>query len=149
MGYSLKQLFDVLLKNPSTKIWVQIIRYFVSGGVAFAVDTGLLYALTEWGGLHYLVSTTISFLTGLVITYLFSILWVFDNRNLKNKYAEFSVFLIIGAVGLLLTNGFMWLFTDKLGLYYILSKIITTVLVFIWNFAAKKSLLFRNKPKNL
>lgn len=149
MPFSCKQIFDTLLRNPSSKVWVQVVRYLVSGGVAFAVDTALLYLLTDYAGLHYLISASISFMVGLVITYLFSILWVFDNRSIKNRYAEFIVFLAIGAVGLLLTNGFMWLFTDKLGLYYILSKIVTTILVFVWNFIAKKLLLFRNKKIEL
>lgn len=145
MNFSLRKIFGTLVKDPSGNILIQIVRYFVSGGVAFAVDAGLLYALTEWAGLHYLYSSTISFSVGLVITYLFSIFWVFDNRSLKNKWAEFLIFVAIGAIGLLLTNFFLWVFTDKLGLYYLLSKVITTVLVFIWNFIAKKSLLFRKK----
>lgn len=145
MPASLKEIFAKIVKDPSGNIWIQVGRYFVSGGVAFLVDAGLLFALTEWAGLHYLVSSTISFSVGLVITYIFSIFWVFDNRTLKSKWAEFLVFVLIGVIGLVLTNFFLWIFTDKLGLHYLLSKIITTVLVFIWNFIAKKSLLFRKK----
>lgn len=147
MNFSLSKIFGKLVKDPSGNILIQIVRYFVSGGVAFAVDAGLLYLLTEWAGLHYLYSSTISFSVGLVITYLFSIFWVFDNRSLKSKWAEFLIFVLIGVVGLLLTNFFLWVFTDKLGLYYLVSKVITTVLVFIWNFIAKKTLLFRKKTK--
>lgn len=125
---------------------IQLIRYFISGGVAFVVDASLLYILTEWGGLHYMWSTVISYSVGLVITYLFSIFWVFDHRSVNNKAIEFSVFALIGVMGLGLTSLLMWLFTSKMGLFYLLSKIITTVLVFIWNFVAKKFLLF-NKRK--
>lgn len=141
----IKRLIDTIFKHPADKLWVQIIRYLISGGLAFVADTGLLYLLTDLVGFHYLLSTTLSFIVGLIITYLFSIIWVFDNRSMKSKYAEFTVFVMIGVVGLLLTNAFMWLFTDKIGTHYLLSKIITTVLVFVWNFIAKKSLLFRSK----
>ncbi len=131
--------------NRSGNIYVQLVRYLVSGGVAFAVDASLLYILTEWFGLHYLLSTVLSYAVGLVITYLFSIFWVFDHRSVNNKALEFSVFAMIGVMGLGLTSLFMWLFTSVCGLHYLLSKGVTTIVVFIWNFVAKKLLLFRRK----
>lgn len=126
-------------------MFVQLVRYFISGGVAFIADASLLYILTEWGGLHYLLSTVVSYSVGLVITYLFSIKWVFDHRSVENRGVEFSVFVMIGVAGLGLTSLFMWIFTSLMGLHYLVSKIITIVLVFIWNFVAKKILLFRRK----
>lgn len=141
----MKRGIDKLLKSPSGNLFVQLTRYFVSGGVAFVVDASLLYVLTEWLGLHYLFSTVLSYSVGLVITYLFSILWVFDSRSVDNRVLEFSVFASIGVMGLGLTSLFMWLFTSRCGLYYIISKAITTVIVFVWNFVAKKLLLFRKR----
>ena len=70
----LKRGIDKILKNPSGNLFVQLIRYFVSGGVAFVVDASLLYILTEWLGFHYLLSTVLSYSFGLVITYMFSML---------------------------------------------------------------------------
>lgn len=141
----LKRGIDKILKNPSGNLFVQLIRYFVSGGVAFVVDASLLYILTEWLGFHYLLSTVLSYSVGLVITYIFSILWVFDSRSLDNRVLEFSVFASIGVMGLGLTSLLMWLFTSGCGLHYIISKAITTVIVFVWNFVAKKLLLFRRR----
>ena len=141
----MKRGIDKLLKSPSGNLFVQLIRYFVSGGVAFVVDASLLYILTEWLGFHYLLSTVLSYSVGLVITYIFSILWVFDSRSVDNRVLEFSVFASIGVMGLGLTSLFMWLFTSWCGLHYIVSKAITTVIVFVWNFVAKKLLLFRRR----
>ncbi len=131
--------------KPTNKLFIQIIRYLISGGIAFCVDTGILYVLTEWFDLYYLLSSAISFSIGLIITYFLSIIWVFDFRSKKDKRVEFLIFVIIGIVGLALTSLFMWIFTSKLDIYYLYSKIITTVIVFVWNFIAKKFILF-NKP---
>ena len=48
--------------------------------------------------------------------------------------------LNIGVIGLGLDTLFVWIFTDSLKIYYMLSKIISTILVFIWNFGARKLL---------
>lgn len=140
-----KDIADRLVLRPSPVLWIQLLRYLVSGGVAFLVDTGLLALLTEtFGEKHLLLWTGISFGVGLLVTYLFSIKWVFDRRNVRRRTVEFAVFAAIGVSGLLLTELFMWLFARRLGLFYLLAKVITTVIVFFWNFAAKKLLLFRN-----
>lgn len=143
---TLRRLIDKLLKGPSGDLRIQAFRYLISGGTAFLVDTALLTLLTEFFGReHLLLWTGIAFAAGLVITYLFSILWVFDKRSMKSRTAEITVFVLIGVIGLGLTELLMWLLAQKAGLHYLLSKIVTTVLVFVWNFAAKKLLLFRNR----
>ena len=42
-----------LLKTPTDNIAVQLIRYGIVGGTAFAADFGSLYTLTEYAGVHY------------------------------------------------------------------------------------------------
>ena len=136
----------LLLKGRSGDVRIQLFRYLVSGGTAFIVDAGLLALLTElFGEEKLLLWTAIAFSAGLLITYLFSILWVFDNRSMKSRAAEAGVFALIGVSGLGLTELLMWLLAGKAGLHYLVSKIVTTVIVFFWNFAAKKILLFRSK----
>ena len=51
----------------------------------------------------------------------------------------------VGIVGLGLTELLMWLLTGKAGIHYLVAKVITTVIVFVWNFSAKKLILFRSK----
>lgn len=139
---SIKVFLSKILKEDTSSICIQIFRYLFSGGIAFIVDFGLLYLLTDILNVHYLLSSIISFSAGLIITYLFSIFWIFNERRLNNRTYEFLVFCLIGAIGLLLTSLFMWAFTDILQIHYLFSKVITTIIVFVWNFVAKKIILF-------
>jgi putative flippase GtrA len=135
-------IYRTIIRKKTDHLFVQFIRYFISGGIAAIVDFGLLYLLTDIFHLYYLWSAIISFSVGLVITYLFSISWIFNQRRISNRWIELFIFGIIGAVGLLLTYYFMQLFTDVLHLHYMLSKVLTTVIVFFWNFSAKRFILF-------
>ena len=132
-------------KGKTGNLFVQLVRYFISGGVAFVVDFSLLYLLTEICSVHYILSSVISFTVGLIITYVFSITWIFDKRSIKNRRTEFLIFAVIGGIGLLFTSFFMWLFTDIFNFHYLISKIFTTIIVFCWNFAAKRFILFSGK----
>lgn len=141
----MNNLFNRLLKTTTNNTYIQLFRYLFAGLVAFLADLATLYFLTDFAGVYYLISAAIGFLVGLTITYLFSVLWIFDERRTQNKFVEVTIFALIGLVGLMLTSFFMWLFTSILLFHYLYSKIITTVIVFIWNFIAKKKILFTKK----
>jgi putative flippase GtrA len=136
------KVISLLLKSKTDNLFVQIFRYTFVGGVAFIVDFSLLYLLTDLFKIHYLVSAGISFIFGLLVNYLLSILWVFNSRKIKNVLNEFIFFTLIGLFGLGITEVLLWMLTDLFALYYLYSKIITTVIVYFWNFFARKYLLF-------
>lgn len=133
---------DFLLKKTDNII-IQFFRYGFAGGVAFAVDFSLLYILTDFLHIYYLISAAISFIPGIAVNYLLSVHWVFNRRVVKNRSFEFLFFTLIGMGGLALNELFMWLFTDVAGFYYLISKILSTALGYLWNFFAKKFFLFR------
>lgn len=132
-----------LLKNLSPRrTFGQFLRYVVVGGVAFVVDFSFLAFLTEVGKINYLISASISFLLGLVCNYVLSVKWVFLDRKFKNKLLEFALFSGIGIVGVVLNEVFIWFLTERAGIYYLYSKIVTAMIVLIWNFLARKFGLF-------
>ena len=141
MGSFLKAIFS----GRSDDVRIQVFRYGIAGLTAAAVDTGMLALLTElFGERLLLLWTAIAFALGLATTYILSIKWVFSNRTM-NQAAELTIFIIIGLVGLGLTELLVWVFAIKLDWHYLLAKITAATTVFIWNFTAKKLLLFRNK----
>jgi putative flippase GtrA len=134
---------DKLIKNQTDQTHIQFFRYIFVGGIAFLVQFSSLYLFTSIFGIYYLVSTAIAFILGLIANYALSISWVFNKRTLDNMWSEFTIFAIIGVVGLGLTEITMWFFTDYIGLYYLISQIIAAALILFWNFFARKFTLFK------
>ncbi len=136
-------MITVLLKEKTDNIMVQLFRYTFVGGIAFAGDFGTLFFLTEYLKIYYLTSAGFGFLVGLTINYVLSIYWVFSRRSIESKWIEFLIYSLIGIVGLGLNEFFMWFFTEKLKLYYLLSKIGSTGFIYFWNFFLRRFILFR------
>jgi putative flippase GtrA len=136
-------ILDNLLKNQTDKTHIQFFRYIFVGGIAFIVQFGSLYIFTNIFNIYYLISTFVAFILGLIANYALSIGWVFNKRNIDNIWSEFTIFAVIGVVGLILNELFMWFFTDYMGIYYLLSNIIAAALILFWNFFARKFALFK------
>jgi putative flippase GtrA len=142
-----KQWLSRLFRDKTDSTLIQLFRYGFVGGMAFLVDYGTLYVLTEFLGLHYLLSATIAFVIGLVTNYLLSIAWVFNSRKSGSRWVEFTVFALIGIIGLGLNALVMYLCTDFLGMHYLISKLVSTAIVFFWNFFARKTILFKTTER--
>ena len=148
-----------LFVGDTDNTFIQFFRYLFVGGFAFVVDFGVMTLLKECFGLDPVVSATISFILGLAVNYILSTFWIFRNSKIKNKIAEFAGFAMIGVIGLGINDLIISFFQNFLGYhmvfggllpadkYYMLGKIVSTVVVFIWNFFARKILLF-SKSKN-
>ncbi|MBP2656037.1 MAG: polysaccharide synthesis protein GtrA [Firmicutes bacterium] len=120
----------------------EIGRYAGVGAIAFVVDFGVLYTLSELFAIHYLIAATAGFGCGLVTNYLLCLKWVFNSRSIKSSYIEFLIFAIIGVIGLIVNDLIIFILTAVVGLNYLKSKLVAAGLVFFWNYFARKYSLF-------
>lgn len=122
---------------------MQLCRYTLVGAIAFVFDYSALFVFTHYLGVHYLISAGIGFCIGLCVNYVLSIRWVFSRRSIRSKNLELFIFSLIGIAGLGLNELFIWFFTEIVRFHYLVSKMISTVVVYLWNFFARKYSLFR------
>ncbi len=115
----------------------QILKFGVVGVIAFFIDYSLLYILTEFCYIHYMISSVISFIVSLIFNYIASIYWVFDVKK-KQTYKEIIVFTILSVIGLGINQLVMYLMTGVGKIYYMLSKLVATAIVMVWNFITRK-----------
>lgn len=120
----------------------QFIKYFFAGGCAFILDFTTFIFLAQYLKIDYLISNTFAFLFGLTLNYILSIKFIFPNRKIKNIKKEYILFGIIGIIGLLLNQFLLYTCIETMEQSLVFSKIFATALVFIWNFAARKIVLF-------
>lgn len=126
------------LAKPLTQ---QFLKFAVVGIVSFAVDWLVLLALVEGLHLNYLLSTSISFTASVVLNYVLSMRYVFDHRDDMSRKREFTIFAILSAIGLALTDVFMFVGVAVLNIAYQLTKVLATFCVTWYNFASRKVFL--------
>ena len=126
------------LKNPGTQ---QFLKFAVVGIISFAVDWLLLVFLTEAWRVDYLMSTSISFLVSVALNYALSVRYVFPHRDDMSRKREFTIFAILSAIGLGLTDVFMFVGVTMLNVAYQAMKVIATFCVTWYNYFSRRKFL--------
>ncbi len=139
------QIINKLLKEKTDNLLLQFFRYIFVGGTAFVIDFGLLYVFTSYLNIYYLISAVLSFLISVLVNYVMSTKWIFNQDNINNKLVEFNLFILISTIGLVFTEIILYLLTDICGIYYMISKIIASILVLFWNFSARRVMYYGKK----
>jgi putative flippase GtrA len=149
MNNAVKANFTAAKVDRLAAIMGEALGYFLVSVGALGLDYSLLVGLTELGHLNYLISAACGFAAGLALSYLMSAAFVFREHRLASRQVEFIIFAIIGLVGLALNEGLMKLFVDVGGMHYAIAKIPAAGIGFIFNFGARRLLLFTNWESRL
>ena len=126
------------LKNPGPQ---QFLKFAVVGLISFAVDWLLLVVLTDLCHVDYLVSTSVSFIVSVALNYALSVRYVFPHRDDMSHKREFTIFAILSAIGLGLTDVFMFVGVTMLNVAYQAMKIIATFCVTWYNYFSRRKFL--------
>lgn len=120
------------------------IKYTLVGTVGLMIDIGWLYVFIEFLAWPLLTATTLAFLLSTTVGFVLHKWWTFHNHS-KHYRELYLKFFLVSVVGLALTNGFMYIFVALLGLWYILAKILTALLILAWSFLSNKYWTFKKK----
>ncbi len=129
-------------------------RYLIVGGTAFIIDYAFFWITREYvfggEGLGVYLATAAGFIAGLVYNYILSLVFVFRSAKEQNRgktVGAFIIFAVIGLIGLGLTEAGMYLIYDLLHINEYIARLIVAGAVTIWNYAARKILIFKDDRK--
>ena len=119
----------------------KIVKFSIVGGIATLIDFIFLYIFKEFLNMDVIIANTLSFIISVTYNYIASIVWVFDINKEKNKKIQFILFILFSIFGLVLNNIILYILTDIFNMYYLISKVVATFIVMIFNFITRKKFL--------
>lgn len=128
-------------KEKLIQLFWQIIKFGIVGTIAFFVDFLIFVFLTDVVGIHYLISSTLSFTVSVTVNYLCSMAFVFQRKEGMSRQREFIIFVVLSLMGLGANQVAMWIFVEKFFISTKISKILATFFVMVWNFVTRKIFL--------
>ena len=92
---------------------------------------------------YYDRAWSLAFLAGIAVNYLIGIWFVFRRGNLTLK-RELFLFVTVSLLALAVTEGSMYLLTDLLRIDYRISRLISGVVTYLFNFFSRRQLIYRS-----
>jgi dolichol-phosphate mannosyltransferase len=116
----------------------RVLKFMLVGTSGIAVNEGLLYVLTEYGGLFYLLSSVIAVQCAILNNFTWNHLWTFRDRrrlphSLLRRLGKFELVSIGGKV----TNiAVLYLLVTFAGMQYLIANLFGIAAGFVVNFLA-------------
>ena len=135
------QLLHLKLKPKTRKLLIQIFKFGIVGVIATLIDWLVFFIASNILHIYYIISAILSFTVSVIYNYIASVKWVFDVDKKKDPRKNFIIFIVLSIIGLILTLIIMKIGVDLLGINAMLMKILSTVIVMIFNFVTRKMFL--------
>ncbi len=159
-------IFDFLTKLIAAKV-------FSALGMDGEIYSDGSFNLFSLAGLNYTLSIVCGFIIGVLVNYLLSRIWVFQNvedRNKSNSLGNFFLFVFLGFIGLLISLLIFWgavflvpLIVPGIDVYvgsksiamdlsflslgafwaYFIVFCFSTIVVMVWNYLSRKKWIFK------
>ena len=127
------------IKNNN--LFLQILKFVIVGGIATIIDLSIYYIAYHFFNIPPLISNILSFSISVLYNYTASVKWVFIINRDKSRNRMFFEFMIFSIIGLFITEVLLWMFIDFININEMISKIISTGIVMIFNFITRKLFL--------
>ena len=116
-------------------------NYVFFAGIATVADFTTLYIFTEIFEFHYLISGLFGYIVGMSINFSLNKYYNFKNESERIRL-QFSIFMGVALVGLLLNQIILYILVDITEMWYIHAKFFSVSLVMLWSFWGHKKVTF-------
>ena len=139
-----------VLKSDLIEEPVTLIRYIGVGVVGVIVGMVAIWSFTELLGLFYIVAGCISACLSIISDFFFNEVWTFSHRRRQSPVTiklvqRFGKFATHKVAGMIIAVSILALFTEVVGLHYLVSNIIAILSSFIWNYTLSSLWVWRKR----
>ena len=132
--------------------FIKLVLYLFVGGTAALVEWVLFYIFLNYvlNSLDLgrtaltMTATSLAFCLSTLYHYFLGNVLVFDSGSRYDRSKELSLVFLVSIMGLGFNLLLMYIFVTLLGWQPMLSKVLTSCIVVVWNYLSRKKWIFRS-----
>lgn len=119
------------------------LHYGLIGAFGNGINLGTTFVLTEWARVYYMISYTVATLGTWVIMFFLHSRITFRGHERQSQFQRFLKFITVYGTGFLLNSALVFLLTEYIHLYYMLSILSVTIVLSVGTFLVNKKRVFK------
>jgi len=122
---------------------LRLVKFSIVGVIGAGINTGFLWVLTDVARLYYLFSSVVAIEIAILMQFLMNDRWTF--KETKTQHVEQFIKRVFKSNvwrsgGLAVNIGVLYLLTEYMGVYYLLSNIVGIICAFLLNYILESRL---------
>jgi dolichol-phosphate mannosyltransferase len=128
---------------------LRFIGFAAVGLSGIFVNSAAVYVVTDQIHIHYLISAWIATIVSTLWNFSLTEAWVYrSNERNKGRPRRLGIFFGMNLLALLLRSPIIYLMTTMLGFYYVLSNLISLVILTVLRFALADKIIWGQTPSS-
>ena len=123
------------------KLFAQVVKFVIVGGLSFVIDFILYLGFTRGFGMVEMLAQVLAFSLSLIFNYVMSMRYVFVSKDELKKHHEFVIFVILSILGAGLNWALFYAMVYLLLINDLITKIVVAGVVMVFNFVTRKLFL--------
>lgn len=149
----LKIWYTLMLKHQSklnlNSFLAQLIKFAFVGFIGTIVNLTILYTLTEFFYVYYIISEIIAFFISVINNYILNKIWTFKENIEERLIGKYLKYTIICLISLVVNISILFILVEFFAIWYIFAEVIAIMGGFLFNFIGNKSWTFRKNNNKL
>jgi len=123
------------------------LKFGIVGLSGIVVNTGMLFFLTEYMHVFYLLSSACAIEVSIWSNFILNEKWTFSNRTctLKSVRHRLLSYNILTVGGMAINMGTLFVLTEYSGLFYLYANLIGIFIAFAWNYLLNRTITWKEK----
>ena len=120
----------------------QLTKFAIAGLIFAIVNILILYILTDFLGIYYILSAIIAFFLGSTGNFLLNKIWTFQEKIQDDLPKKYTKAIFVNTSTVIITIALLYTLTEYLNIYYLISQTIAMTIAFLLNFIGNKKFVF-------
>lgn len=126
---------------------MRVFRFSSVAVSGLLINELLLWSFTEFVGLFYLISSIIASVTSTTSNFILNDNWTFKDRKKGNFFKRLVKYYSISAGTTVIIVSALFILTNFLGIYYLISNIFAILVAFSWSYSSNLRWTWFVKPR--
>lgn len=123
-----------------------MIKFYIVGGVGTIVNLGILYVLTDFLNIWYMLSAVIAISVSITTNFFGNRLWTFKNQlsERSSLYLQYRNFWLVSLLGIISQLALIYILVEYFNIWYVLASFFGIVTVSFVKFLLSKFWVFKS-----
>jgi dolichol-phosphate mannosyltransferase len=120
---------------------IQFIKFCIVGSTGALIHLGLLYSLTEFFHIWYMVSAAVGFMVAVANNFVWNKYWTFNDKTPEIP-RQFVSYTVVNSISLGINLSVLYILTEYIGMWYMIAQIIAILVALTNNYLGNKRFTF-------